>query len=340
MVERKERPNKRVAVVLGVILGLLLAAGAVAYVYVRTKGPVSLAGRGDEEPEADSSGAARHAPANGWIVRKPIPWPEGVVVNNLHRNVSMPDPLPNESGPYVAVAEGDPFYAKVEDVQNGADGIIAEDTLKSLGMRTIEDDEGRLAERTANWYGIRTYRDTRKDVRGPFSCWRLEVFYYTGLRDQVPHVPDLCLNTAGATIDKTDSVVLYVPEAREPWNELRFQRVLYTARGPSGGELQGVAFHVLGFNDEPINRESATDARYDVRKAMASRDAHNYFVKIQFSPLRLPTYGLMDDQQFDPDEANQAAQEFVASFMPKILEQLPTKKTIEELEQAEKAGDD
>ncbi|MCK4601504.1 MAG: hypothetical protein KAU28_03505, partial [Phycisphaerae bacterium] len=167
------------------------------------------------------------------------------------------------------------------------------------------------------------------------------VFYYTGLRDQVPHVPNICLDASGAVIDKQDHVALHAPNAREPWNqELKFQRVLYTAREPGGSESQGVTYYVLGFNDEPINRKDPTLARLDVRKKMASWDAYNYFVKIQFSPLGLPRPGIIGVQQLDADEANAAAQEFVESFMPKILEQLPTRETIEELEQAEEVSDD
>ena len=279
--------------------------------------------------------------AYGWIVKKPIRWPEVVEVNYLHRNTSMPDALPDESGPYVAITEGDPLYGKVKDYQEGADLIIREDSLGVLGMRTIHDDEQRLAERRANWYGIRRYRDTRADVYSPFLYWQLEVFYYTGLRDQVPHVPNICLDASGAVIDKQDHVVFHAPNAREPWNqELKFQRVLYSTRQPGGSESQGVTYYLLGFNDEPINRESATRARLDVREKMASWDAYNYFVKIQFSPLRLPTSGIIGVQQLDADQANAAAQEFVESFMPKILEQLPTRETIAELERAEEASDD
>jgi len=271
--------------------------------------------------------------AYGWIIKKPIPWPEGVKVNDLHRNVSLPDAF----GPYIAIPEDDPYYRQSEN-RAGPDLIINEDNLKTLGMRTIDDDQERIAQRNSNWYGIRMYRDTQKDQYSPFLYWQLEVYYYTGLRDQVPHVPNTCLIAGGADILKESSVELQAPDAREPWNRsLAVQQVFYTAE--SGGmRIPYVTYYFLGFNDEPIIEKSPHWARLKVRNRMSSREVYNYFVKIQFSPLRGPATPSVVSE-FKLDEADQAAQEFIADLLPAIIEQFPTRESIQKLEQAEQAKD-
>jgi len=255
-----------------------------------------------------------------WVVKKPVEWPERVKVNELYRNISLPDSL----GPFVAIGEDDPLYRETKD-QDGADLIIQEDSLGTLGMRTIHDDEKRRAQRRSNWYGIRLYRDTsEKDEFNTFRYWQLEIYYYTGLRGQVPHVPNICLYAGGATSIKQDGVVFRAPDAREPWNgDLRFQRVRYTARLEGGGEVPGVTYYLLGFNDEPVNAETSSRARFIVRYRLSSREVYNYFVKIQFSP-----FGEGERRRFDIQQADQAAQKFVKSFLPEIVEYLPTKDDI------------
>ncbi len=272
--------------------------------------------------------------AYGWMVKKPVKWPEGVTVE-MHRNTSFPNALPAELGRYVAVTEDDPLYG-VSKYQDGCDRIIKKEDLSVLGIRTIYNDQQRLKDHEANWYGLRYYRDTQADPNSPFRYWLLEVYYYTGLRDQVPHVPNTCLNAAGADILKQESIVFRSPNAREPWNgDLRFQRVFYTVREAGGVESFGVTYYLLGFNDEPINHKTANGARWDVRNRMSSMGiVYNYYVKIQFASL-----GNFAQGQFDHEQSDQAAQKFVESFMPEILTQLPTKEAIEKLEQAEKAAD-
>lgn len=279
--------------------------------------------------------------AYGWIVKKPVDWPEGVEINDLHRNIGLPTALPDESGPYVAVTEGDPLYSPPGEVEarDGSDVIVKEADLFVLGMRTrYYDDEQRLIDRNANWYGSRFYRDTHASANSPFLYWQLDIYYYTGLRDQVPHVPNACLNAGGATLLDEDWVVFRAPGARAPWNEdLIFQRVFYSQRRNDGTESFGVTYYLLGFNDEPISRKQSVDARRIVRSKMGSWDVFNYYVKIQFAPLGWS--GDLGKEEY-LDQATQAAQAFVEAFLPTILDQLPTKETVAKLEKAERAKDD
>ena len=277
--------------------------------------------------------------AYGWIVKKPVVWPEGVEINDLHRNISLPTALPDESG-YVVLKDDDPYYPPPgTEGMDGPDLVVKEDDLFVLGMRTrYYDDEQRIIDRNANWYGSRSYRYVKGYAHSPFLRWRLEVYYYTGLRDQVPHVPNACLNAGGATLISEDWVVFRAPGARAPWNEdLIFQRVFFSVRGNDGTESFGVTYYILGFNDEPISRKQSVDARRIVRSKMGSWDVYNYYVKIQFAPL-----GWSSDLGKEEylDQATQAAQAFVEAFMPTILDQLPTKETVTELEKAERAKDD
>ena len=247
--------------------------------------------------------------------------------------------MPDSFGPYEAISEGDPLYRR-DDNQDGPDRIIREDSLGLLGMRTIYNDDERRAQRRSNWYGIRLYRDTRESQFSPFRYWQLEIYYYTGLRDQIPHVPNICLNAAGATGIKQDSIVFRAPEAREPWNgDLRYQRVSYATRQQGGGEVPGVTYYILGLNDEPVSTRTANAARLIIRYRLSSRDVYNYFVKIQFSPLGGGQLAL-GGRRFELERADQAAQDFVESFLPVIVEFLPTGEFIKELEQAEEAADD
>lgn len=277
------------------------------------------------------------------IFKQPVPWPEGVEVNGLHRNIGMADSLPPETGRYLAVQEGDPFYAPPGQLEgrHGADIIVKEDDLYILGIRPVYyNNDERLIERTANWYSSRFYKDTAStNARGPFSYWQLEAHYYTGRRDMVSHdVPANCLAEGGASVLGEDSVIFHAPSARERWNgDLVFQRVTYARQAPDGEEVYGVVYYLFGFNDKPIDEKLPSRASLDVHRQMSSQDVFHYYVKVQFSPLMPPT-GLSRQEYID--QADQAAQEFVASFMPTLLAQFPLLETLTELEEAEQAEDD
>ncbi len=277
-----------------------------------------------------------------WIVKQPVPWPKGVQVDDEYRMLSMPDSF----GPYRAIRKGDALWDNIySNPKNasafaGPDRLVLEKNLGDLDMRT-PFDEVRYDERATNWYAQRYYIDTRPEAR--YRYWQLNIYYYTGLKDTVAHVPDVCLQAGGGRDVGSGPHTFHVPNAAggdSPWNQpLTFLRTRYQMRilrsaieeelyGP--GYQGGVAYFIFALNGKPVNAGSTKYARGVVRKEMNNlSDHYNYFAKIQFAPTEI-------DVQ-DPDDADAVSAEFIQSALPEILRVLPTADEVEALEKAYQA---
>lgn len=256
----------------------------------------------------------------GWVVKRPVPWPDGVQVDKDFRLLT----LASRFGPYAKVL-ADGLLRKADGKPDG-ERIFKQTEIKGLGFATRHHGD-RYPRRRSNWYVSRVYANDRIADRGdPYKFWRLEVFYYTGMKDRVPHVGERCLEVAGARLLSRKVVGFRAPAAREPWDRrIDFQRVHFEHGKPGKVPIEGVEYYVFGLNDSP--ERSWEYVRWRMRLPMPR---HNYYAKIQFAP-----YGL---RRIDSvSEADRAAAEFIKYALPSIVNLLPSAADIDRLAKAEKA---
>lgn len=258
-----------------------------------------------------------------WATRKePVPWPQHVRVDNGCRLTSFPDRL----GPFVLVT-GDGEFTGASDGRPDGEIILGDEDLESLRINTALDQR-RLGERSSNWYLARLYRDTRvTSPQEPFRYWRLEVYYYTGGLDKVPHVPERCLVAGGATLlpSASGKVPMPAPSVPSPWDNVSFNRTAYEFSDRLGLDVKRyVQYYLFSLNGMPEN--SWEMVRLELTKPWVR---YCYFAKIQLAPLGEVT---------DIAQADKAAGEFVNALMPAALSMLPMPSEIDSLGEA--AGSD
>ncbi len=235
---------------------------------------------------------------------QPIEWPKGVRVNRDFRLIS----LPKQVGPFELIDEKE----------------FDEDLIRALGIGTGYDKE-RYPTRRSSWYGIGFYADRRKGQAEPFQYWRMEIFYYTGLRDNVPHVPERCLDAGGVSVLSREIVPFKSLAARPPWDkDVKFRRVHYRFSGAGRiGSREGAEYYIFSVNGEPI---SSSDR---VRLELANPTiTYSYFAKIQFTALS--SEGIESAAT-----ADEAAGEFINVMLPSMLNTLPTADDIDDLKRNE-----
>jgi hypothetical protein len=280
--------------------------------------------------------------AGGWQVavnalnlvteKLPVPWPAGVEVNDKYVMTS----LPNEMGHFVVCADGElDFDPKTrgfrKDGRPDGEDELTRDVMELLGIGT-PTDEHNLPLRCSNWLMIRTYRDKRLPAGDPLRYWRLEVYYYTGGVDLVPHTPERCVVAGGAQWLGTTNMPVTIDGADAPWGNtpLAFQRALFQRTDMQGGIAgQFVQYYIFCLNGSPKG------SRNEVRFALGSLFVkHAYFAKVQFAPL--PAVQQQDGRLVyavpDPAQADLAVADFVKHFMPCVLKTLPMPKDIEGLD--------
>jgi hypothetical protein len=271
------------------------------------------------------------ATAAGWSVavrvlkiatrKSAVVWAKGVEVDGTFRMTTLPDRM----GPYELVtADGEVYHDQGKPVIDGKpDGVpeMPKDVMELLKIGT-STDESNLAERKSNWLSVRIYRDSRLPKQHPLRYWRLEVYYYTGGVDLVPHVPEICAVAGGATHLRTEELGISVPGSAGAWGAgaIAFRRALFERTNRKGQAARFVQYYTFSLNGKPESRREMVRLRLTnpfVR--------HAYFAKIQFSPV--PVYVLPR-----PEEADAGAAEFVRSFLPHVLASLPTAADIEALD--------
>ncbi|MBL7133729.1 MAG: hypothetical protein ISS78_06495 [Phycisphaerae bacterium] len=285
--------------------------------------------------------------AAGWNVavwamhlateKSPVPWPAPVDVNDKFVMTTMPDRM----GPYEFVsADGEIDFSRDKqdfvkdgrpDGEGDSDSDLPGDLMESLGIGTYTDQTN-LPLRRSNWLTIRTYRDNRRPPGDPLRYWRLEVYYYTGGVDLVPHTPERCLVAGGAEHLGTTAMPVAIDGVDEPWGPapLAIRRALFQwTDAKSMSANQFAQYYIFSLNGMPEN------SPYVVRLKLANPlMRHAYFAKAQFAPApavqmtdrgltyRLPT----------PAEADPAAEDFVKHFMPHVLKMLPMPQDVAKLD--------
>lgn len=246
--------------------------------------------------------------------KEPVPWPKGVQVDP--ETFRLED-FPERFGPYRLAADGE-LSAETDGEPDG-EVIITDDIMEALKIGTPLDAM-RVDERRSNWYISRIYIDTRVEPGQVGRYWQLDVTYYTGGLDKVPHVPERCLAAAGATLLGDQSVEMRIPRAPAPWRqELSFQQTRYEVWDPQAFETRRyVQYYIFSFNGRP---EPAWEM---VRLRLNNPwEEYSYFAKIQFAPLT-PVGGF--------EKVNEQAAEFAAHFMPSVLRTLPMPEDVEQIE--------
>ena len=252
------------------------------------------------------------------LAKMPMPWPKGVIVDEEDFYLKS---LPSRLGHYVLVGDGE-----MSGKRDGhPDGIILlrEENRGTLGVGG-KLDEDHVHQRRSNWYCMRVYRDERT-VGNKVRLWRLDVTYYTGGVDPVPHIPEVCVKAGGATLLSSEKVNFYVPVAPRPWDEpVQFVRTQYeTWDDEKQATVRYVQYYVFNLNGRPEN------SREKVRGILANPFGykHSFFAKIQFAP-----WGAVGD----PKETDRKAEDFVRNFLPSVLQQLPTREDVERMDATEK----
>ena len=256
----------------------------------------------------------------GWVEKLPVPWPPLTQVDGGFRLTSLPDRF----GPYVKLTRDKDSVVVSRTPQNQPEGerVFTPQELEELSIETYTNKQ-RYDSRASNWYVSRIYRDTRKPVNDLSGYWRLELFYYTGMRDKVPHVPERCLSVGGATVLSTDTLQVEVPSAPAPWDKpIRFAATRFEIADADGvASRSGVEYYLFSLNGQP-----QSDWKW-VRLSMSNPwVSYCYFAKMQFAPLFVK----------DPEQADQEGAEFMRQFLPYVLQNLPSAGVVENLEKQAK----
>jgi hypothetical protein len=241
-------------------------------------------------------------------IKKAVAWPAGVEVTKDFRLSSLAHSL---GGRYeLVLPQGDVVYSPHD--------------MESLGIGS-GFDKSRYPDRSSNWYVSRTYRDSRlvdqnlELIRGadptlPYRAWLLDITYYTGALDTVPHIPEVCIAAGGQTIIASDVVTLPAIESLPaPWNApLKVRRTLYIHKDDPDKTRPRVyvLYYLFSVNGEPED-----DWRQVRLKLGYLWVTHCYFAKVQFGP-RHPAGDRLE-------QTDREAHTFLKAALPEVLKQLP-----------------
>lgn len=244
------------------------------------------------------------------LIKQPVRWTDVAKVDEGFRLTSLPERLGN----FEMVREDGVFRNEtgqvVLDGKPDGDNVYDAFTLESLGIGSAFD-KTRYASRCSNWYVSRVYRDTREPEGSSYRYWQMDITYYTGALEQVPHVPERCLLAAGATLTGDHDVVMQAGASLpNGWGKpFTVRRTGYEQVASSGQTRAGAQYFMFSLNGEP---ESSW---VTVRRTLGFPwVTHSYFAKIQFAP-----WGVISDVA----DADRHAQQFLVDAMPGVLGQLP-----------------
>ena len=243
------------------------------------------------------------------LVKLAVPPPETVTLID-QRLVSFPVRI----GPYQLAEDGTLIYDRrtgqpIFDGKPDGLAVVSPELLVELGTKDHE----------MNWYYFATYYDTRLDDRDPRAYVRLDITYYTGLLDAVPHVGALCIFAAGGRVDPGESgaVPLSLPKDKAPenWREIELYRTAYELKGQRRAQ-----YHVFSVNGDPT--ASWVAVRLDL---MSPWTRYCYFAKVQMVPVK----------NVNRETSEEVCLEFARVALPEVLKYLPTAAHVRQLEAAE-----
>lgn len=259
-----------------------------------------------------------------WPLKKPVPWPVREEVVDGKKAVWRMEVSPDSR--WLNMAADCPPFRKLQrsDFPDGDKDVDGEQIYNSSILSSLNISgsltASQLAARSSNWYMSRLYVDTRKE-RGASSLpiWHLDVTYYTGSMDLVPHTPEACLLAGGRKVVDSSPVV-FRTKVDGPWSRwwngrVKFQRVVSvdTKRNTRSSD-----YYVFSFNGRPET------SRLTVRRELTYPWVkHCYFAKIQFVSRT--------GQYADQEASDKAAEEFAGSILPEVLKALPTPDDVERL---------
>lgn len=267
--------------------------------------------------------------------RDPVHWAAHVTVDDGFRNTSFPKRI----YPYERVEED----GLLDFNERGAlrkDGRPDGETIhKPYLLETLfagaNLDKSTVATRTSDWYLSRIYEDLRertrtivngKEVPGYslYSFWRLDITYFTGGLDTVPHIPEICGTAGGLTVLESRPVAVAAPSGVPgAWKgnaegQLMWRRVLSATQD----RRQSMVYYIFSLNGHPEND------RKSVRwKLMDPRLNACYFAKIEINPLAPVS---------DPDQMDLKVREFIQTCLPTILKDLPMPEDVQKLQSGTK----
>lgn len=249
------------------------------------------------------------------LQREAVPWPAQVTVDGDFRNTSFLKVL----GPYARVEEdglldrgrdGNPHKDGAPDGENIHNPAV----LEVMGMGTSTDKKN-IPMRISNWYLARTYEDARETVNSPYKFWRLNITYYTGGLDTVPHIPESCWKAGGMSIVGSSGVNVQSPAGvPDEWKgNLKWQRVLAEDRSAR----QYLGYYIFSLNGKP------EDSREQVRVGLMSPwIKHCYFAMIEVAPRGSTT---------NTEEMDRRTRDFIQACLPAVLKDLPMPSDVRKL---------
>ena len=244
--------------------------------------------------------------------KEPVPWPAVVQVDEDHRLLS----LAKTFGPadrYQRV-EGDGVLWEERDEVPDGETIHSPDLLDALKIATTFD-RTRYDSRRSNWYVARTYKDAKS--QSGYRYWQLDVTYYTGGLDKVPHVGERCIVAGGGTVLETTTVKFDTTKTPEGWGpKVPCRRIIF-AVNTRYGPAKYVQYYLFSLNGRP-----ETDWKQVRFKLQNPFERYSYFAKVQFGP-RHPVRSVA--------KADQTAQAFILAGLPEVLKTLPMPADIERL---------
>lgn len=260
--------------------------------------------------------------ATGWnaimgvlewtMAKKPVPWPAVVEVDPVEQRLLN---FPTEIGPYALPADGE-MSAERDGKPDGIVTIRDED-LKTLGTKAHE----------LNWYYSAMYVRTQplpgEEGAALRRYVRLDMTYYTGLLDAVPHVPDICLIQGGATLvpDASGPIRITVPTVAAPWREFDVYRTAYEMPKTRS---QSAQFHFFSMNALPTARWERVRGELTLPWVK-----YCYFAKIQLATFRV------ESGQWQPEtdlgKCEEVCKDFLRYALPEILRYLPSAEAIKKL---------
>jgi hypothetical protein len=259
----------------------------------------------------------------GWFPMKvPVPWAAFEISQPDGTKVPWKAEISEDSRWINLAAEFPPYYrmAKKGELSEKADeatsGEVVHNSsiLSSLNIPSSLTESQRKA-RVSNWYVSRFYVDNRTFEPGkrhtPYDVWHLDVTYYTGGVDLVPHTPESCLNAGGRQVVGSSEVrfTVHVPDRWKKWwdGKIVFRRVL--SEDPATAE-KSVDYYIFSLNGRPSTSWEAVRLKLSLPWVR-----HCYFAKIQFA---------LRSSVEDIPEADKAAEHFAQHFLPEVLKGLPT----------------
>lgn len=225
-----------------------------------------------------------------YMAKKPVPPPPGTVVANYQLKN-----FPKTLGPYT--------------LKEGSDEPLKEDVLETLGS----------ASNPNNWYYMAVYEDKQAK-----EMMRLDITYYTGLLDAVPHVGERCIVAGGGTIrpELCGKRVLALTQGPQEWRQLPMYRTGYElSQGVNTAQL--FQYHVFSMNGVPT--ESWEHIRANLTLPWVK---YCFFAKVQVAPMA---------SNLTAEASDEMTRRFMDRAMPAVLRFLPTRQDIEDLKKAEAA---